>query len=171
MAERTSMGLLILLFIIGLPLVEIYLFIEVGDELGALSTVGLTILTAVVGMALVRSQGLSVLRSAQASAERGETPVKEALHGVALLLAGIFLFIPGFFTDALGALLLIPMVREVIGLALLSKVIVARANTGNRQGGGFADDSHTVDAEFEDITPGQPRDGHQGTDPRQIDQH
>ncbi len=77
------MGLMILLFIISLPLVEIYLFIEVGGQIGGLSTIGLTLLTAVVGMALVRAQGLSVLRSAQENAARGEPPVKEALHGVA----------------------------------------------------------------------------------------
>ena len=59
------MGLLILLFIIGLPLVEIYFFIEVGEEIGAMSTVGLTILTAVVGIALVRAQGLGVVRRAE----------------------------------------------------------------------------------------------------------
>jgi len=169
MAERTSMGFLILLFIIGLPLVEIYLFIEVGDQIGALSTVGLTILTAVVGLALVRAQGLSVLRAAQASAKQGETPVKEALHGIALLLAGIFLFIPGFFTDAIGALLLIPPVREVMALALLSKVIVARAHGGGWRSGGFGGDSQTVDGDFEDITPGQRDSTGQDNDPRQID--
>ena len=64
------MGFLILLFIIGLPLIEIYLFIEVGEQIGALSTVGLTVLTAILGMSLVRSQGLGVARRAEASKPR-----------------------------------------------------------------------------------------------------
>ena len=166
------MGLLILLFIISLPLLEIYLFIEVGGQIGGLSTVGLTLLTAVVGMALVRAQGLSVLRSAQENAARGETPVKEALHGVALLLAGVFLFLPGFFTDAIGALLLIPPVREVMALALLSKVIVARANhNGPWHRRGASGDGQTVDGDFEDITPGSSSPSSSSNDLPRIDQH
>jgi len=140
------MGLLILLFIIGLPLIEIYLFIEVGEQIGALSTVVLTVLTAVVGIALVRSQGLGVARRAEASVQRGEAPLKEALDGMALLVAGVFLLIPGFLTDAVGILLLIPLVREAIGVVLLSRFLVARANTSYRS-------SNSVDGDFEDITP------------------
>jgi len=147
------MGFLILLFIIGLPLIEIYLFIEVGEQIGALSTVGLTVLTAVLGMSLVRSQGLGVARRAEASMQRGEAPLKEALDGMALLVAGFFLLIPGFFTDSIGTLLLIPLVREAIGVALLSKALVARANSS-----GFRSrhNDNTVDGEFEDITPNDP---------------
>jgi UPF0716 protein FxsA len=152
------MGLLILLFIIGLPLIEIYLFIEVGEQIGALSTVVLTVLTAVVGMSLVRSQGLGVARRAEASVQRGETPLKEALDGMALLVAGFFLLIPGFLTDAVGALLLIPLVREAIGVVLLSRFLVARANTSYRSGG-------AVDGDFEDITPEDPL-NHSDTPPR-----
>jgi len=139
------MGLLILLFIIGLPLIEIYSFIAVGNQVGALSTIGLTVLTAAIGMMLVRAQGMGVVRRAEQNMAQGDTPIREALEGVALLLAGVFLLIPGFFTDALGALLLIPFVRNLIGLAILSRVFIMRSK---RQGGGF-----TVEAEFEDITP------------------
>jgi UPF0716 protein FxsA len=147
------MGFLILLFIIGLPLIEIYLFIEVGEQIGALSTVVLTVLTAVLGMALVRSQGLGVARRAEASVQRGEAPLKEALDGMALLVAGFFLLIPGFFTDSIGTLLLIPLVREAIGVALLSRVLVARANSGGYKA---KHRDNTVDGEFEDVTPEDP---------------
>ena len=140
------MGFVIFFILIGLPLVEIYLFIEVGGEIGAASTVALTVITAVVGTMLVRAQGLSVLRRAEASVQRGETPLKEALDGLSLLLAGVCLLIPGFFTDALGAILLIPLVREAIGVALLAKALVARAGPSRNRSG-------TVDGDFEDITP------------------
>ena len=157
------MGFVLLLIFIGVPLVEIYLFIEVGAEIGALSTVVLTVLTAVVGTTLVRMQGFGVMRRAEESTQRGEAPLKEVVDGVALLLAGLFLLIPGFFTDAIGGLLLIPLVREAIGIALLSKLMVVRSGRGGFQARS-RHGSTTVDGEFEDITPGE-----DPADPRRID--
>ena len=155
------MGFVILLLFISIPAIEIYLFIEVGDQVGAGMTVALTLLTAAIGMLLVRAQGLTVLRRAQASVERGEAPLKEALDGLALLVAGICLMIPGFFTDSIGALLLIPLVREAIGVALLAKALVVRAGPGRYHGS-------AVDGEYEDITP-QDHNPHHQPQPRSID--
>ena len=151
------MGFVILLLLIGLPLVEIYLFIEVGDQIGAGSTIALTVLTAFVGTLLVRAQGLSVLRRAEASVQRGEAPLKEALDGLSLLVAGVMLLIPGFFTDLIGGLLLIPLVREAIGVALLAKALVARAGPARPHGryrdGRYRGGGATVEGDFENITP------------------
>ena len=101
-----------LLLFIGLPLIEIYFMIEVGSEIGALSTIGLTLLTAVIGTWLVRLQGFGVLARVRELMERGEVPALELMDGALILIAGLFLLLPGFLTDALGFLLLIPPVRR-----------------------------------------------------------
>lgn len=104
--------LLILLLLIGLPLIEIYFLIQVGSEIGALPTIGLTILTAVLGAGLVRHQGFGVLQRIRDMQERDELPALEILDGALLLVAGFFLLLPGFLTDSLGFLLLIPPLRH-----------------------------------------------------------
>lgn len=101
-----------LLLVIGLPLIEIYLMIEVGSEIGALATIGLTILTAVIGTWLVRLQGFGVLARVRELMRHDEVPALELLDGALLLVAGLFLLLPGFLTDAAGFLLLIPAVRR-----------------------------------------------------------
>ncbi len=105
------MPILLLLFI-GLPLIEIYFMIKVGAEIGALSTIGLTILTAVIGTWLVRLQGFGVLSRVRELMDRGEVPALELMDGALILIAGLFLLLPGFLTDAVGFLLLIPPVRR-----------------------------------------------------------
>jgi len=120
------MAIIILLLIIGLPLLELSVLIDVGGEIGAFSTVLLCFITAGIGLSLVRLQGLTVLRNMQ-TASRDKQPVGEALiHGFFLLVAGIFLFIPGFVTDFFGALLLVPPVRLLLGKAGLAHIIVRR---------------------------------------------
>ncbi len=99
------------LFII-LPLVEIALFIQVGGLIGTLPTVLLVVATAAAGIALLRHQGLATLRRAQDTLGRGEVPALSLLEGAALLVAGALLLTPGFLTDALGFLLLIPPLRR-----------------------------------------------------------
>ena len=106
--------LLILALIIGLPLIEVYLLIEVGSVIGALPTIGLAILTAVAGTALVRHQGFGVLRRIQQALARDEVPALELLDGALILVAGFFLLLPGFLTDCAGLLLLIPPLRRFI---------------------------------------------------------
>ena len=148
------MALALILLFLALPAIEIYLFITVGEWIGPLPTVGLTILTAVVGALLVRAQGLTVMRRAQESVDRGEAPVQEALDGLALFVAGVLLVVPGFFTDAIGGLLLIPVVRHAMGVALMTKLLTMRAQqTRYETGQGRGGEDTIVDVEFEVMHP------------------
>ncbi|MBL4907085.1 MAG: FxsA family protein [Sneathiella sp.] len=112
------MPLLFLAILIGIPVLEISVFVEVGGEIGALNTIILTILTAVAGMALLRKQGVSVLMQAQATLQKGESPINEILNGILLAIAGLFLLIPGFVTDVVGFLLFLPPLRALLALWL-----------------------------------------------------
>jgi len=103
---------LLVLILVGVPLFELYLLIQVGSEIGALPTIGLSILTAIIGTYLVRLQGFAVLMRVRDMVDRGETPALEVLDGALLLIAGLMLILPGFLTDALGFLLLIPPLRR-----------------------------------------------------------
>lgn len=111
-----------LLLILLLPILEIVGFIQVGDWLGAGPTIGLLALSAVVGVLLVRHQGLASLTRAQAAAARGEAPIGTVLDGFCAVLAGILLIIPGFLTDLLGLALLIRPLRRGIGRWLLGRL-------------------------------------------------
>jgi UPF0716 protein FxsA len=143
------MGFIVLIILIGLPALEIYLFVLIGGEIGAGVTIGLTILTAAVGLTLARTQGIGALRRAENSVAQGEVPVQGVIDGVALLIAGVALATPGFLTDAIGAILLIPLVRHAIGIALLTRVLVMRSRPFD------VDDS--IDGEFQDVTPDSAR--------------
>ncbi|KAA0597615.1 UPF0716 protein FxsA [Azospirillum lipoferum] len=111
-----------LLLILLLPILEIVGFIQVGDWIGAGPTIGLLALSAVVGVLLVRHQGLASLSRAQAAAARGEAPIGTVLDGFCAVLAGILLIIPGFLTDILGIMLLIRPLRRGIGRWLLGRL-------------------------------------------------
>jgi len=101
-----------LLLFVSIPLVELYFLIQVGSGIGALPTIGLTILTAIIGGMLVRMQGFAVLMRVRRAADRGEVPALEMLDGTLLLVAGLILLLPGFFTDVVGFLLLLPPLRR-----------------------------------------------------------
>jgi UPF0716 protein FxsA len=103
---------LFLLFFVGAPLVELYLLIEVGSEIGAVPTIALSIFTAMLGGYLVRMQGFAVLFRAQSQMANKEVPALELMEGVMLLVVGLALLLPGFITDAIGFLLLIPPLRR-----------------------------------------------------------
>ena len=103
--------LLFLLFI-AVPLVEIYLLLEVGGIIGAVPTIGLVVLTAATGAALVRAQGFSTIRQVRRSMEAGEIPAVAIVEGIFLLVAGALLLTPGFLTDAVGFGCLIPPLRR-----------------------------------------------------------
>jgi len=105
---------LFLLLFVGTPLIELYFLIQVGSVIGALPTILLSILTAVIGGWLVKRQGLAVLMRAREMLDRGETPALEVLDGAVLLLSGFALLLPGFVTDAIGFLLLIPPLRHAL---------------------------------------------------------
>ncbi|MFC5706723.1 FxsA family protein [Aeromonas eucrenophila] len=102
----------LLLLLVGLVLLELTVMIEVGSVIGALPTVGLLVLTAVLGSSLVRSEGLKTLFSAQQKMQQGEMPGREVMGGMMLALAGLLLIIPGFVTDFFGILLLQPWLRN-----------------------------------------------------------
>lgn len=122
------MGWLILFIFIGVPLIELSVLIEVGEDIGALSTVALCLLTAAVGLSLIRMQGLKVIADIQQASTNGKPIVEPLVHGFFLLVAGVCLFFPGFVTDALGALLLVPPIRLMLGRAGLAHA-AARGTT------------------------------------------
>ena len=103
-----------LLLFIAIPLAELYVLIEVGHDIGGIATIALCLLTAALGGWLIRIQGLSTLVDAQHRMARGELPAEHGLHGVMLAMAGLMLFLPGFITDTIGFLLLIPPLRSWI---------------------------------------------------------
>ncbi|HXH71832.1 MAG TPA: FxsA family protein [Mariprofundaceae bacterium] len=113
----------LLLLLIVIPLAELYVLIEVGNGIGGLATVALCLLTAALGAFLIRWQGLKTLLDAQQSLSRGEFPAEHGIHGLLIGLAGLLLFTPGFITDTVGFLLLVPALRTwLIGrMFLMSK--------------------------------------------------
>ncbi|MCC3303957.1 FxsA family protein [Sneathiella sp. HT1-7] len=142
------MALLFLAALIGIPLIEILVFVQVGSEIGALNTVIITIVTALIGVFLIRIQGLGVLMRARAALDRQETPVNEIFEGIFLALAGLFLIIPGFVTDAIGFLLLIPPLRRALAayMAQHSNFVAAGMHQTRRKSGGTV-----IDGEYEVI--------------------
>lgn len=119
---------LLLLFFLTIPVIEIYLLIKVGGIIGALPTIGLIILTAVIGAWLLRQQGLSTLHRVQTTLASGEIPALEVMEGMVLLVCGALLLTPGFATDTIGFLGLIPAVRQKLILWLLKRVNVVQVN-------------------------------------------
>ena len=103
-----------ILFLIFVPLIEIYLMIKIGAVIGAFNTIMATLLTAVIGLYFVKLQGISTLYSAAQAIRKDQAPLKELLGGFCLIIAAIFLIIPGFATDFVGFLLLIPFTRQII---------------------------------------------------------
>ena len=104
------MGMWLFLIFVGIPILEIVLFIKVGGLIGVLPTLALCFLSAIAGVALMRRQGLQALERLRPSVERGGDPVGPIAHGALILIAGVLLVVPEFFTDAVGVLLLIPAV-------------------------------------------------------------
>lgn len=123
-----------LLFIL-VPLIELYFIIVVGEMIGALWTVILVVLTAVIGVNLLRIQGMSTLTRAQRNMARGQIPAMEMMEGVALAVAGVLLITPGFITDSIGLLCLIPATRQAMIRYFLARASVHTGFTGSA--GGF----------------------------------
>ena len=118
------------------PIIEISILIQVGEQLGVMPTVALVILTAAIGASLVRSQGLQTLMAAQQKLQQGQQPGQEMVEGMMLVIAGVLLVTPGFVTDGLGLLLLTPWTRKPLANYLLSKLIrrTVGGNPFNSQG-------------------------------------
>ncbi|WP_394127461.1 FxsA family protein [Vibrio hepatarius] len=115
---------ILLLLFIFVPIIEIGLFIQVGGFLGLWPTIALVLITAFVGASLVRSQGLQTLMSVQNRLQQGELPAQQIFEGVMLAVAGVLLLTPGFMTDALGMLVLLPAPRAMIAKYLMGKMVV-----------------------------------------------
>ena len=106
------MNPLFLLFI-GLPALEIFLLIKIGGQLGALNTVALIFLTAIIGIYFAKLQGIQTLKSGMVNLYQNKMPVYEMMSGASIAFAALLLIIPGFFTDLIGFLLLIPFTRKI----------------------------------------------------------
>ena len=150
-------GKLLFVAFLLIPLAEIYVLIQVGSVIGALPTVALVVLTALVGAVLIRAQGLATLTRVRTSMDRGELPAVELFEGLCLLIAGAFLLTPGFVTDALGFLLLVPPLRRGVLLGLIERgaIRVARrdAGPGTGAGPGARGPGRIIDGEFEREDP------------------
>ena len=103
-----------IILILGIPLIEIYLFIKVGAQIGALNTVLLILLTAIVGIWYARYEGFNTLRSGMSQLVKNELPLYEIVSGAAIAFAALLLILPGFATDIVGILLVFPVTRKII---------------------------------------------------------
>ena len=132
------MPIFLLLFIV-MPIVEMAILIKVGGVIGALNTVGLVVLTAVVGAAMLKRQGLATLMRANQRMNTGEIPAREMAEGLLLAIGGVLLMTPGFVTDAIGFACLLPGTRHVMAAHLLKRMVVqGQAQTFHfHTGGGF----------------------------------
>lgn len=147
---------IVFLIFVLVPVIEISLFISVGDYLGLWPTIAMVFLTAFLGASLVRSQGLQTLLSVQSRLKQGELPAQQILEGVLLAVAGVLLFIPGFLTDTLGMIVLLPVPRCALAKYLMTKMVVkASAGFGSHQfrqdgfGHNQDNDGHTFEGEYE----------------------
>ena len=104
----------VLIAIILVPIIEIYLFIKIGSQIGALTTITLIFVTAILGIIYARYEGLNTLKSAFVQLVKNEIPVYEIISGAAITFAALLLIIPGFATDAIGFLLIFPLSRKFI---------------------------------------------------------
>jgi len=127
------------LFII-VPLLELYVLIEVGSDIGGLPTIALCLFTAALGGVLIRWQGLRTLLSAQQEMMRGGLPTEHVAHGILIAAAGLLLFLPGLITDTLGFLLLVPFLRQ--------RVIIWGAGRRHQHRQKTSNDTNIIDAEI-----------------------
>ena len=130
----------IFLTIIFVPVIEIYLLIKIGSEIGAITTIFLIFITAILGIYYAKYEGLNTLRSGFNQLKRNETPTYEMLSGAAIAFAAVLLIIPGFVTDLLGFLLIFPLTRKFMFNGLFKKF-----NTANTKKNNF------IDGEYEDL--------------------
>ena len=130
----------IFLTIIFVPVIEIYLLIKIGSEIGAITTIFLIFITAILGIYYAKYEGLNTLKSGFNQLKRNETPTYEMLSGAAIAFAAVLLIIPGFATDLLGFLLIFPLTRKFIFNGLFKKF-----NNVNTRKNDF------IDGEYEDL--------------------
>jgi UPF0716 protein FxsA len=135
------------------PIIEIALFIQVGGLIGLWPTLAIVVLTAIIGTSLMRSQGAQAFQEVQRSFSEMRDPTRPLAHGVMILVAGMLLLTPGFFTDTLGMLLLVPKIRDKVKQQIASRVTVTQMGMAGRTRP--ADDG-TIGGEFVVTDPDQP---------------
>ena len=132
-----------IILILGIPIIEIYLFIKVGSEIGALNTILLILTTAIVGIWYARYEGFNTLRSGMSQLVKNELPLYEIISGAAIAFAALLLILPGFATDIIGILLIFPVTRKII-LSKYSKKNNSKKKTNIRE-------KNYIEGEYEDI--------------------
>ena len=135
----------VFLFIIGVPLIEIYLMIKVGGVIGAFNTIFLIFFTAVIGLYFARLEGLNTIRSGFGQLLKNEMPIYEIISGAALAFASLLLIIPGFLTDVIGFLLIIPITRKLLIKPISSKFSKREKNHKDIIEGSVEENSKKVD--------------------------
>ena len=162
------LALLVLIFI-GLPIVELYLIYKVGDTIGILPTLLLLAADSVLGSLLLRSQGRSVWRRFNETMAAGRVPHKELQHGVAVIFGGALLITPGFLTDVIGLLLLLPPTRAVI-LRVVTRTIARRMSARVVVAEGRRPPPRPADVEGSATEyPPEPRHGGSGRPPPRLE--
>jgi len=129
----------VILFIIGIPVIEIYLFIKIGGIIGAFNTIFLIFFTAITGVYFARLGGLNAMRSGLNQLIKNEIPIYEIISGAALAFAALLLIIPGFLTDLIGFLLIIPITRKFFIKFISSKFNKKKTNNSDIIEGNFED--------------------------------
>jgi UPF0716 protein FxsA len=143
------------LVFLATPIVEMYLLIEVGGYIGALPTIALVLLTALVGVALLRVQGVATLGRGLGKLQAGQLPAQEMVEGLLLAFAGALLITPGFITDGVGFLLLVPASRGAVARRVMSRSFVAgvagrvRPAGAGRRSAGDGDGPVTIEGDFQ----------------------
>ena len=130
----------VLIALILVPIVEIYLFIKIGGQIGAFNTISLIFITAIIGVFYARYEGLNTLRSGFSQLIKNEAPIYEIISGAAIAFAALLLIVPGFATDLFGFLLIFPLTRKLIFGKIINKF---KNETKNKK--------PYIEGEFEDI--------------------
>ena len=126
-----------ILIILSIPIIEIYLFIKIGSQIGAFNTISLIFITAIIGIYYARYEGLNTLRSALSQIVKNEIPLYEIISGAALAIAALLMILPGFLTDLIGIIIIFPWTRK-----LLFKNIKLKKNQNKK---------NFIEGEYEDI--------------------
>lgn len=142
---------LLLLLFVGIPLTELYFLIQVGAEIGAIPTITLTVFTAVLGGMMVRVQGFSTLLRVRDALSREEMPALEILEGAVLLVTGVMLLLPGFITDAIGFILLVPPIRRALLLYFLKHSGILQRQPPFRQPEQNKENTRVIEGEFRQV--------------------
>ena len=129
-----------LLLLIGIPILEIYLFIKIGSQIGVFNTISLVFITAFIGVIYARYEGFNTLKSGMSQIIKNEIPIYEIISGAALAFAALLLILPGFATDVLGLLIIFPPTRKL----LLKKVSIKYSGDNKKK-------QDFINGEFEDI--------------------